>query len=92
MNTIARLEDTLVAVEVEGDGQRIVLQATPQGRRLAQFLIGQDKPERRDGFFVVSHNAEVDTRIVVLVDALIALRWAHPTYTQLRLALSDRRR
>ena len=87
MDAVAHLEGTLVAVEIEGDGQRIVLQATPQGRRLAQLLAGQDEPERRDGFFVVRHDTEVDTRIVVLVDVLIALRWAHPTYTQLELAL-----
>lgn len=90
MRTIARLEDTLIAVEVEGDGQRILLQATPQGWRLAQFLAGRDEPERRDGFFVVPHDTEVDARLVILVDALIALRWAHPTYTQLELSLSGR--
>ena len=49
----------------------------------------EEAPHEQDGFFVVEHTPEVDARLCTLVDALTAVRWAHPTYTQLALALPE---
>ena len=88
METMWQLEDTRITIRRVGpEEQQILLQATPQGRRLAQFLAGEESPRRQDGFFVVEHTPEVDARLRALVDALTAVRWAHPTYTQLVLEL-----
>lgn len=83
-----QIEDTCIGIRrVEPEEQQILLQATPARRWLAQFLTNDESPRRQDGFFIVGHTPEVDARLRVLVDALTAIRWAHPTYTQLVLAL-----
>jgi hypothetical protein len=88
MKVTWQLEDTSIGVRRLGlEEQQVLLQDTLQGRRLAQFLSGEEAPRRQDGFFVVEHTPEVDARLCALVDALTAIRWAHPTYTQLALAL-----
>jgi hypothetical protein len=93
MKVTWQLEDTRIGVRRVGpEEQHILLQATPQGLRLAQFLADEETPDRQDGFFVVGHTPEVDARLCALVDALTAVRWAHPTYTQLVLALPEAER
>jgi hypothetical protein len=90
MRVTWQLEDTSISVRRVGpEEQQILLQATPQGLRLAQFLAGEEAPRRQDGSFVVEHTPEVDARLCALVDALTAVRWAHPTYTQLVLELPE---
>ena len=90
MEVAWQLEDTCIGVRRLGlEGQHILLQATSQGERLAQFLADEESPCRENGFFVVPHTAEVDSRLCTLVNALTAVRWAHPTYTQLALALPE---
>jgi hypothetical protein len=90
MKVTWQLEDTSIGVRRVGpEEQQILLQATPQGLRLAQFLADEETPREGDGFFVVEHTPEVDARLCTLVDALTAVRWAHPTYTQLALALPE---
>jgi hypothetical protein len=90
MKVICRLEDTCIGVRRVGpEEQQILLQVTTQGRRLAQFLSGEEAPCRQDGFFAVEHTPEVDARLYTLVEALTAIRWDHPTYTQLALALPE---
>ena len=56
------------------------------GQRLAQLLDGQPQA---DGDYLIQHTPEVDDRIVEVIDALITLRYAHPTLVQLRLVLSE---
>ncbi len=88
METIIQFEDALVAIRSVGlDGQQIMIQATPWGKTLTRLLSGDESLVREDGFFVVSHNPGVDARLCNLVDAFTAIRWAHPTYTQLVLNL-----
>jgi hypothetical protein len=88
MKVTWKLEDMYITLRGVGpEEQQVLLQDTPQGRRLAQFLAGEEAPRRQDGCFVVDHTPEVDARLCALVDALTAIRWAHPTYTQLALAL-----
>jgi hypothetical protein len=88
MEIMWQLEDTHITIRRVGpEEQQVLLQATPQGRRLAQFLADAETPRRQDGFFLVEHTPEVDARLRALVDALTAVRWAHPTYTQLVLEL-----
>jgi hypothetical protein len=90
MKMICQLEDTCIGVRRAGpEEQQILFQVTSQGRRLAQFLSGEEGPYRQDGFFVVDHTPEVDARLYTLVDALTAIRWDHPTYTQLSLVLPE---
>ena len=90
MKVTWQLEDTSISVRRVGpEEQQVLLQATLQGLRLAQFLAGEEAPRRQDGFFVVEHTPEVDARLCALVDALTAVRWAHPTYTQLVLELPE---
>ena len=90
MKVAFQIEDTCISIQrVGSEEQQILLQATPQGLRLAQFLGREDSPRRQDGFFVVEHTPEVDARLCALVDALTAVRWAHPTYTQLVLELPE---
>jgi hypothetical protein len=85
-----QLEDTRIGVQrSEAEGQQIWLQATAQGERLAQFLADEEAPPRQDGYIVVEHTAEVDGRLCTLLNALTAVRWAHPTYTQLVLCLPE---
>ena len=91
MKPIARLDDTLIAVRATGrGGQEILLQATPQGRRLARFLAGAEEPWLQKGFFVVPHDDDVDRRLYLVIDTLIAVRWGHPTNTQLVLDLQPK--
>jgi hypothetical protein len=88
MKVAFQIEDTCISIQrVGSEEQQVLLQATPQGLRLAQFLGREEAPRRQDGFFVVEHTPEVDARLCALVDALTAIRWAHPTYTQLVLEL-----
>jgi hypothetical protein len=88
MKVAFQIEDTCISIQrVGSEEQQVLLQATPQGRRLAQFLADAETPHRQDGVFVVEHTLEVDARLCALVDALTAVRWAHPTYTQLVLEL-----
>lgn len=89
MEPITRLGgDTLVAVQPTGSlGQRILVQATPQGAALAHLLAGGENPARRDDFFTIPHDPDVDARLYDLVDALTTIRWSHPIYTQLVLDL-----
>ena len=69
MKMICQLEDTCIGVRRAGpEEQQILLQVTSQGRRLAQFLAGEEGPYRQDGFFVVDHTPEVDARLYTLVD------------------------
>jgi hypothetical protein len=92
MRATWQLENTSVGVRRVGpEEQQILFQATPQGLRLAQFLADAETPHRQDGVFVVEHTPEVDARLCALVDALTAVRWAHPTYTQLVLELPEMR-
>jgi hypothetical protein len=92
MKVTWQLEDTSIGIwRVGPEEQQVLLQDTPQGRRLAQFLADEEAPRRQDGFFVVEHTPEVDARLCALVDALTAVRWAHPTYTQLVLELPEMR-
>ncbi len=85
----SRLDNTLIATQPTGlDGQQILIQATSQGKALARLLTGGKEPTRRwDGFFAIPHDPDVDARLCLLVDTLTAIRWSHPTYTQLVLDL-----
>ena len=69
------------------DTSVISVQATPFGRLLAQLLDGQPQP---DGDYLIQHTPELDGRMLAVIDALITLRYQHPTAVQLQLALPER--
>lgn len=86
--TVVRLGDVVVTLEADDlEGQRLLIPNSPEGKRLACLLIGKDDPAQEGEFFVVAHNEEVDSRLLSLVDGLTAVRWCHPTFTQLVLDL-----
>lgn len=60
---------------------------TPFGQRLALLLDGQPQP---DGGYLIQHTPELDGRMLAVIDALITLRYQHPTAVQLQLALPER--
>lgn len=60
---------------------------TPFGQRLALLFDGQPQA---DGDYVVRHTPAIDDRMVEVIDALITLRYQHPTAVQLQLALPER--
>jgi hypothetical protein len=74
--------DLRIRLQTNGSGQRLLFPATPQGERLAGFLLGQP-PDREGDYFVIPHSDDVDRRILELIDGLTSVRWAHPKYTQL---------
>jgi len=93
MEPIAYVGDTFIAVRPAGpDDQEILVQATPWGKRMAALLSGTSREERIDGhvYLVVPHDEEADRIIRQMVEAFIALRYAHPRYVQLPLLLLER--
>jgi hypothetical protein len=79
--------DLDIALQEDGlDGQRLLIPVTSQGERLAELLL-DGLPEREGDRFIVPHSADVDQRILNLIDMLTTVRWAHPSLTQLTLDL-----
>lgn len=70
------------------DGQRLLIPDTVPGEWLARLLV-KGSPEREGNAFVIPHDVDVDRRILNLIDVLTTVRWAHPTFTQLTLDLSE---
>ena len=82
-----RCGELFIGLQVNGSGQRLLFPATPQGERLAGFLLGEP-PDGEGDYFVIPHSDDVDRRMIDLIDGLTSVRWAHPTYTQLSLDIS----
>ena len=80
--------EVCITLRAEGLTQQLLIPATLQGERLAELLL-EGTPQREGDYFVVLHSPDVDRRIADLVDALTAVRWAHPTFTQLTLDLLE---
>ena len=86
--SVVRRGEVCITLRVEGLAQQLLIPATPQGERLAELLL-EGTPQQEGDYFVVLHSPDVDRRIADLVDALTAVRWAHPTFTQLTLDLLE---
>ncbi len=82
------VHDTTIRLQIAADlsAPLIHVQATPFGRLLAQLLDGQPQP---DGDYLIQHTPELDGRMLAVIDALITLRYQHPTAVQLQLALPE---
>ena len=83
-DTAIRLEPNLLT-----GTQTIHIQGTDLGSHLAHVLGATQMP---DGTYAVQHTREVDHVAMELIDALIAMRYSHPAFVQLRLALNEPRR
>ena len=96
VRTLDPVGDTWLAVRhhADGQGQDILVEATPLGERLAWLLAamhgaGQPKVQKvgERPVLAVPHSPELDGHLVQLIDQLIELRWAHPRLVQLELDL-----
>ncbi len=85
MQEIVLFGDVVIRTVQVGTEQWILFPPTPLGECLARLLGGGAEPVPREGYLGVRHDREVDGRLVQLIDGLIGLRWAHPTFTQLEL-------
>lgn len=84
---IGRVADAEVAVRSRGVSQEILILATEAGCALAR-LLGDGTEARREGdYLLLTHDRGVDERLKQLADVVVALRYAHPTFVQLALAL-----
>ena len=63
----------------------IEIEASELGESLAKIL-GEYKLE--NGHYLIEYTVSVDKRVVDLIDALIAIRYAHPLLMQLSLDIS----
>ncbi len=86
MNEIDLLENAHISIKnnVAGE-QHILIEASALGASLAETL---GKHNIKDGFYVIEHTPDIDKRITDLIDALIAIRYAHPLLMQLSLDIS----
>lgn len=98
MKVLEEIAGTAVSVRpyADGQGQDILVQATPVGERLALFLAsidggGEPAMEQVDTqpVYVIPHSRRLDEHVKELVDVLILLRWEHPRLMQLSLSLPD---
>jgi hypothetical protein len=100
MKVLEEIAGTAVSVRpyADGQGQDILVQATPVGERLALFLASIDGggepameqyPEgaHAQPVYVIPHSRRLDEHVKELVDVLILLRWEHPRLMQLSLSL-----
>jgi hypothetical protein len=96
MKILEEIAGTAVSVRchADGQGQDILVQATPIGERLAGLLAsidggGEPAMERIEAqtVYVIPHSKTLDEHVKKLVDVLILLRWEHPRLMQLSLAL-----
>jgi hypothetical protein len=93
--TLGKVLGAQVWVRREGGDQTIVLswQAPHAGpMELVRAIAGQQFVLKREGgrgrvTVEIPHSEEVDRRLVEIADLLVAIRYAHPTMTQLRLQL-----
>lgn len=83
-----RFEDTLIELgPVSPSGMSTLrIEATPRGAHLARAL-AEGEPDIEGAFFSVPYDRGMDGRLCDLIDALIAVRYAHPGLLQLRLEL-----
>lgn len=74
------------------DGQDILIEPNDTGQRLAGLLSnGQVQLVQKEDevYWRVPYDQETDRLLVELIDILIALRYAHPTFVQLELQLDE---
>lgn len=91
MSQTLNVQDTTIRLEPDPQtgGQTVRIQATDLGIHLAHLLGAVLMP---DGMYVVTHSREVDHLAMELIDMLIAMRYSHPSFVQLRLAMNEPRR
>jgi hypothetical protein len=96
VRTLDPVGGTWLAVRhhADGQGQDILVEATPLGRCLARLLAamhGADEAEAQQvgerSVLAVPHSPKLDGHLVQLIDLFIELRWAHPRLVQLELDL-----
>ena len=86
MNEIDFLKNAHISIKANETGnQHIFIEASTLGASLAETL---GKHNLEDGFYVIEHTPDIDKRITDLIDALIAIRYAHPLLMQLSLDIS----
>jgi hypothetical protein len=89
LTPIGHVAGTAIAVRPQGTGQEILVSATGVGRALVQVLAENGAVREEETYLVLSHNQEVDRRLKELADALVAIRYVHPTLVQLTLELGE---
>ncbi|HIE38213.1 MAG TPA: hypothetical protein EYP77_03935 [Anaerolineae bacterium] len=89
LTPIGHVAGTAIAVRTQGAGQEILVSATGVGRALVQILAENGAAREEDAYLVLSHDQEVDRRLKELADALVAIRYTHPTLVQLTLELGE---
>ena len=88
---VGQADNTHIAVQPHLDGQDILIEDTAVGRRLATTLAAATSNTvtrvqiAGETWLVVPHNQDVDQLLCGLIDALISVRYAHPTLVQLPL-------
>ena len=86
MNEINFLENAHISIKNNSTGdQHILIEASILGASLAKTL---GKHNLEGDFYVIKHTPDIDKRITNLIDALIAIRYAHPQLMQLSLDIS----
>jgi hypothetical protein len=86
MNEINFLENAHISIKNNATGEQyILIEASVLGANLAKTL---GKHDLKDGFYAIKHTPDIDKRITDLIDALIAIRYAHPQLMQLSLDIS----
>jgi len=71
--------------DIEPGHQWLVLPYTEQSISLCVLLMGTFQPAFHDGQICVAHTAEVDERLVALIDQLAHVRFSAPGLVQLTL-------
>lgn len=72
-------------MSIEPGHQWIVVPDTDEGRALVQILTGATPLIQRGGDLLIPHNADVDERIVNLIDQLAHARYQAPDLIQMTL-------
>ncbi len=86
---IGHVAGTAIAVRTRGTDQEILVAATGVGRALVRVLAENGTAREEEAYLVLPHDREIDRRLKELVDALVAIRYAHPTLVQLTLELEE---
>ncbi|MGB8984143.1 MAG: hypothetical protein WCC12_19905 [Anaerolineales bacterium] len=72
-------------LSVEPGHQQIVIPDTDEGRALVQLLTGTQPLAQRGSDLLVPHDANVDERMMQLIDQLAHVRYQAPDLIQLTL-------
>ena len=89
---IGQVGDVQIAIQIQGLNAEVWIQAQPGVREALEMMGIFGRLENLNGqgsWVVLSHSHELDRLIMELIDALISIRYAHPTLVQLPLTGLD---